>query len=181
MNVDVYIALKGEQYCTRVRHGLPASELEEQLQNAIVRKRINDSCDTKVDTPVVYCSIPSRTTYTLTQMPETEKSLLYGYYLFDENNRTPNVDADILSADIAAFTENYFMVNSLEFAVSLNGTYIFYPVFRVRLGTAIKIYDAEDANITGTFTKMSDENYDYYVQMQIVPPSFDILFKVEPA
>jgi hypothetical protein len=182
MKINTYISEIGKSYCNKVIFGIDTGDLEDKLQNALIRKRINETgCDVKVVEPELFCNINKTVSYQ-NSLPDGDGEqnipvpIMYGYYLFNTDKNT-NLDADVVALDISDYPQNYFL-SVLPTSFTLIGNHIFYPVIRTPIGIDLQILDVVNAIITPTFTLFTDNNYNYYVQMQVVPANFALLFNV---
>jgi len=182
MKINTYISEIGKSYCNKVIFGIDTGDLEDKLQNALIRKRINEvGCDVKVIEPELFCDINKVVSYQGSLPDNNEEQnipvpIMYGYYLFNTDKNT-NLDADVVALDISDYPQNYFL-SVLPTSFTLNGSHIFYPVIRTPANVNLQILDVVNAIITSTFTVFTDGTYNYYVQMQIVPANFAIFFNV---
>jgi hypothetical protein len=97
-------------------------------------------------------------------------TMLYGYYMFNIA-KSENITANILTSDIANYSENYSEAVYQTTLITISPSHIFYPVFRINVSDTAVIYDTLGNNITSMFTTYTNTLYKFYVLEQVVSPS----------
>ena len=184
MDIDIYLYLRGKEFCRRKNFGLMTEkELLPNLYDAILRKRINEAyaCDAgKVNTPSINC--PEDVTLIdeedLIIGETTTDQMTYGYYLFD-TPKTTTLTFGVVNTDLATYPANYTTSDTLDTTITLNGSALYFPAILVPNNVAIKIYDKVNADITHTFSTYTDGSDTWYVQEQVVMEGVDIEFRID--
>ena len=182
--METYIYLKGKETNNKLKFGLTADSLSEELINGVVRKNINDNetCEATITLPTYKCPPNITKKYeTLFQvgLPITSADMKVGTYVFTNNN-PGNPAALDLSNDIATNSENY-----RDYPYSQGGTIVFminglvhYHVIRCSLSQTLTITDAAGENVTSAFTQLTDSGYRYYLLKKVVAPNVEITYTI---